>query len=120
MEMNYDQSNGLLNLQALAGKPGLGQMNVDFNDENFANAISTAITSKARNVKTLILADNKIASLKNYGRLFLVCCNIQNLSLQNNLIATFAEFDHIRSSNLKNLLLEGNPIMQFEVVTYLV
>jgi hypothetical protein len=73
VEQKYKRDEQLLDLSSLASYPELSQIRVDFNDDHFANALVTAIRVKARQTRTLVLANNNIVSLKNYREIFQQC-----------------------------------------------
>jgi nuclear RNA export factor len=119
----YDANSNFLNLERMVEDPVfLSTTLKGFSHtplgQKFGVALCKLISDNCPEIKTLSLANNKITDTNFFSTLSNRIPNLENISFKDNFIKTFDDlkpFNGERFKNLRELILDGNPIRDKEL-----
>jgi len=108
----YDQTHNFLSLSGIVGDSRLSFLRqFDLNQEKSCGLFfkSFAQDLVKANIQSLDLSGNQLTTLRGISQSLSSLSCLRNLSLANNQLSSFQELDYIKSLQLNELVLSGNP-----------
>lgn len=88
------------------------ELRVDWTNKAAGPAFCAALKRFCTGCQTIVLDGNGLTNLSLFSQVARECPTVVNLSLANNKIKEWTQFEAIRNLRLRNLIIRGNPIAE--------